>query len=509
MKQKKIVLVILLISSVLAAGIGINRIWQTSFREEKRPMMAEQSEESSKEKESQEKQDRQEDIPSNQSQGGAKVNALRAEMGMDIEKDYQITEKMEGDRENYILLLQEGKEYYLRRPAARAEDNYLEYTGAFRFETPNYWIWGSTDLDNRLEIFWEDSEYYVGEDGIVPCFLWAVEFNNMGANAFSDQWEEVCAHMKEVAHIVFGDRLGSIDFNKYTLEDGNDVYHLRCIFESEEGREWMVSAAYRFGEKNIIEFIGLNDSRDSLDIGNLILYTAATYEEYGGDREPEYEESIRYKGMQIWNYEKLHNPFVLAYEEANKEAWRQIETEAMLTQEDYSVEFTEPLLADLIREALQIEDRQIMASDLLGIDSIVLQEEISADRCIINEIELEVDYGSLSSGDKLIQDLAQFKNLHQLHLAIGDVSDYSPLRALTQLEVLEIQAGKTVTDISFIEQLPNLRTLTLEKSETQIFVDSLSDELWKRTCSEMEISTFLKEYEGERGLGFDRLEIPY
>ena len=150
-----------------------------------------------------------------------------------------------------------------------------------------------------------------------------------------------------------------------------------------------------------------------------------------------------------------------------------------------------------------------MTSDLLGIDSIVLQEEISADRCIINEIELEVDYGSLSSGDKLIQDLAQFKNLHQLHLAIGDVSDYSPLRALTQLEVLEIQAGKTVTDISFIEQLPNLRTLTLEKSETQIFVDSLSDELWKRTCSEMEISTFLKEYEGERGLGFDRLEIPY
>lgn len=63
-------------------------------------------------------------------------------------------------------------------------------------------------------------------------------------------------------------------------------------------------------------------------------------------------------------------------------------------------------------------------------------------------------------------------------------------------------------DISFIEQLTDLYTLTLEKSETQIFVDSLSDELWKRTCSELGISTFFKEYEGEPGLGFDQVEIP-
>ena len=46
-----------------------------------------------------------------------------------------------------------------------------------------------------------------------------------------------------------------------------------------------------------MEFIGLNYAEDTLDMGNVALYTAATYEEYGGERYRPYEGAGRYKGM--------------------------------------------------------------------------------------------------------------------------------------------------------------------------------------------------------------------
>ena len=433
-------------------------------------------------------------------------DVLRQRAGMDLEGDYRITETMEGSEEDYIRLSAEGNTYYIRRPAARTEEDYIQSEGAFWFEIPHDWVWGTCELDERLEELWESLGGWNEEGDYVPCLLWGVEDNDMGANVFSHAWEETCGHMKETAETVFGDRLLDIRSEKYTLEDGNDVYGIRCTFDSGEGKTWMVSAAYRFGEKYMMEFIGLNYAEDTLDMGNVALYTAATYEEYGGERYRPYEGAGRYKGMDIWNYKRLHNPFVLAYEKANREVWRQ--APAQQTEEDSAIEWEETLLEELVREALQIGEREISSSDLLLIDTLVLMEEIGTDWCIINETEIETDFSALGTGDGLVRDLKNFKNLQVLKLQIGSISDYSPLGELGSLEELDIRAGRTVKDISFLEKLPGLLRLTMKKAPVQIFVDSLSAELWKRTCREQGISTFAKEYDGEPGLAFDQVEVP-
>ena len=48
----------------------------------------------------------------------------------------------------------------------------------------------------------------------------------------------------------------------------------------------------------------------------------------------------------------------------------------------------------------------------------------------------------------------------------------------------------------------------LEKGAEQKFVDSLDDKVWERTCREEGLTTFRKEYDGEPGLAFDKVEIP-
>lgn len=215
----------------------------------------------------------------------------------------------------YIVLASEEGICYLQRPANRTDKSYLESEGAFRFEIPEGWIWGYCDLDARLDSFWE------GED--IPCLIWAIEDNDMGENAFSEDWEGVCASIRNTAETVFGENMAEFTAGKYSLEDGGDVYNFRCAFYDERGYFWVTSAAYRFGEKYMLEFIGIKKGEGDANLENLALYTAATYEEYEGDRYREYEGEGSYKGMDIWDYKKFHNPFVIAYAQANGKDWIQ------------------------------------------------------------------------------------------------------------------------------------------------------------------------------------------
>lgn len=226
---------------------------------------------------------------------------------------YQIVSAQDGDSE-YIALASEEGTCYIQRPANRTENSYLESEGAFRFEIPVNWIWGYCELDERLDSFWEDED--------VPCLLWGIEDNDMGENAFSGDWEGVCASLKRTAETVFGENLSEFTAEKYTLEEGQDVYNFRCAFYDERGYFWVVNAAYRFGVKYMLEFIGIKEGEGDANLENMALYTAATYEEYEGDRYREYEGEGSYKGMDIWDYKKLHNPFVLAYEQANGKEWK-------------------------------------------------------------------------------------------------------------------------------------------------------------------------------------------
>lgn len=235
----------------------------------------------------------------------------REEIGDRGEDAYRIAEE-QGEGEYIVLTSDEGIRY-LQRPANRTDKSYLESEGAFRFEIPEGWIWGYCDLDARLDSFWEDED--------VPCLIWAIEDNDMGENAFSEDWEGVCAAIRDTAETVFGENMTEFTADRYTLEDGGDVYNFRCVFYDERGYLWVMSAAYRFGEKYMLEFIGIKKGEGDANLENLALYTAATYEEYEGDRYREYEGEGSYKGMDIWEYKKFHNPFVIAYAQANGKDW--------------------------------------------------------------------------------------------------------------------------------------------------------------------------------------------
>lgn len=119
-----------------------------------------------------------------------------------------------------------------------------------------------------------------------------------------------------------------------------------------------------------------------------------------------------------------------------------------------------------------------------------------------------MDWKDIPDGDALLKDVANCGSLYSLRVQIGDISDYSPLGNLTVLEELEIQAGRTVEDIGFLDNFPYLRKCVLEKAPQQKFVDSLDDKVWERTCREEGLTTFRKEYDGEPGLAFDKVEIP-
>ena len=228
------------------------------------------------------------------------------------ENAYQIVSTQDGEGE-YIALASEDGTCFMRRPSNRTKSSYLESEGAFRFEIPVDWIWGYCELDERLDSFWEEED--------VPCLIWGIEDNDMGEDAFSDDWEGVCASVRKTAETVFGKKLSEFAAKKYTLEEGQDVYNFRCAFYDERGYFWVTNAAYRFGEKYMLEFIGIKKGEGDANLENMALYTAATYEEYGGERYLEYEGEGSYKGMGIWDYKKLHNPFVLAYEQANGKEW--------------------------------------------------------------------------------------------------------------------------------------------------------------------------------------------
>ncbi|MDE7427920.1 MAG: hypothetical protein K2N00_01385, partial [Lachnospiraceae bacterium] len=106
-----------------------------------------------------------------------------------------------------------------------------------------------------------------------------------------------------------------------------------------------------------------------------------------------------------------------------------------------------------------------------------------------------------------LQDLVHLKNLAALYLEIGDISDFSPIGELENLEVLSIKAGRAVKDVSFLNRLENLQVLELQKAPQQICIDSWADDLWERTCREMEFTTFSREYDGEKGTAFDGLDL--
>lgn len=374
------------------------------------------------------------------------------------------------------------REVYLQVPfLQKRKKYYLEDAGAFRFETPERWAMGTCSLDARLSTF-------MGEDRR-GRILWGVEDNLLGENAWSGDWDQVCASMEKTAQTVFGERLEELSFEKYRLRDDNEVYFMCCSFTDEGGERRKVSAAYRFGAKNLMEFIGIQTQGFLPDIGRLTLYTAATYEEYEEERHIGFgENTSQYRGMEVWEYPMLHNPFVLAWEQANGKDWR-IKKEPEALEADAVVEWKEPVLLAVVREALQIEG-DVFLSDLMQVETLEVVESAGYDFCSINGVRYETDFGQIGSGDALVEDIACFGGLYALRIQIGDITDLSPLENLTVLEELEVQTGPGAKALKLPGRLGSLSKCTVEKAPLQEYVDLLDGALWERTCREQGITTF-------------------
>ncbi len=372
--------------------------------------------------------------------------------------------------------------YYLQIPfLQKGKGYYLEDEGAFRFQTPERWALGTCSMDARLSTFFGENRR--------GRILWGVEDNTLGENAWSGEWDEVCANMEKAAQAVFGEGLEELSFEKYRLQDGNEVYYVCCSFSDERGEGRKVSAAYRFGEKNLMEFIGIGTQDFSPDIGRLTLYTAATYEEYREERHVGFgEKESQYRGMEVWEYPMLHNPFVLAWENANGKDWR-LKKEPEVLQEDAVVAWKEPVLLAVVRKALQIQG-DIFLSDLRRIETLEVVESAGYDFCSINGVRYETDFRAIGSGDALVEDISRFGGLYALRIQIGDITDLSPLENLTVLDELEILTGPQARTLKLPGRLDGLPKCTVEKAPLQEYVDSLDDALWERTCREQGITTF-------------------
>lgn len=373
------------------------------------------------------------------------------------------------------------REYYIQKPwIQRRKGYYLEDAGAFRFQTPECWAMGTCSLDVCLSTFSS-----ADRPGRV---LWGIKDNEMGEDAWAESWEDVCADMTQTARTVFGEDLTELSFEKYQVESGNEVYAMRCIFTDENGRRRIVSAAYRFGEKNLMEFIGLAPEDFSPDIGRLTLYTAATYEEYEEERHMGFgEENGEYRGMEVWEYPSLHNPFVLAWEYTNGSAWHLKRKPETI--EDYVIDWKEPVLPAVLKEALQLEN-PVRYSDLLQVETLEVVESAGYDFCSINGVLYETDWEA--GGDALVEDISNFGGLYALRIQIGDITEVSPLEKLTVLEELEILTGSQAQEIRIPPKLHSLKKCVLERAPLQEYVDSLDDSLWERTCREQKIVTFQK-----------------
>lgn len=378
------------------------------------------------------------------------------------------------------------QEYYLQKPwMQRGKGYYMEDAGAFRFQTPERWALGTSSLDARLSTF-------AGTD-LTARVLWGVEDNEMGEDAWSDCWEEVCENMRQTAKTVFGEDLEALSFEKYQVESGNEVYAVRCIFTDKNKERQMVSAAYRFGEKNLMEFIGLAPEDFAPDMGRLTLYTAATYEEYEEARHMGFgEKSEEYRGMEVWEYPSLHNPFVLAWEAANRSVWRlKREPEPVA---DGVIDWKEPVLLAVVREALQLEG-DIRRSDLLQIETLEVVESAGYDFCSVNGVLYETDWKNIGSGDALLEDISNFGGLYTLRMQIGDLTDLHALEKLTILEELEILTGPQAEELELPPKLRSLKKCVLERAPLQDYVDALDADIWERTCREQKITTFRKTEE--------------
>ncbi|HOG01773.1 MAG TPA: hypothetical protein PKW29_11775 [Clostridia bacterium] len=117
------------------------------------------------------------------------------------------------------------------------------------------------------------------------------------------------------------------------------------------------------------------------------------------------------------------------------------------------VEFTDPLLEELVRKAMNKPDGDIAIAEAEA----------------VTELELGIDWQQEPAPNSQIKDISgleNFKNLENLNLHFHAIEDISPLSGLTKLRSLSL-GGNPVADIAPLSNLTGLGSLTLFNCQAQ------------------------------------------
>lgn len=361
----------------------------------------------------------------------------------------------------------------------------LQY-GVFQFDFPKDWAFGTTGLDAELGALYPR--------GVNTEVTFNVSINNFGRNGFSTDFEAFCESLNHRKEEVLGEKAGSLQFETYTLENGDALYFYFFELEDKDGKLWTEAVGYRLCENLKAEFIGIGPKDEAYPIENLVRYMTADFKENASEGIDE-DFSIwsgagaSYMGEDSWDYKGFHNAFAVGYKAVTGKAWKSSAEQAALHHiseaEDYVVSWEEPILECGVRRFLEKGEKELVyASELEEITVLGLIEWYPDDMLYVNDESYSCSFEKIwqnfedsslpdDFGRAVIQDMRHFVNLETVLLQISDLESYSGLGELTGLKRLvlsrDIEDRETqVKDISFLGNLKELEELRLEKAFEEI-----------------------------------------
>ena len=132
---------------------------------------------------------------------------------------------------------------------------------------------------------------------------------------------------------------------------------------------------------------------------------------------------------------------------------------------DYAIEWADPQLEHVVREALGKPEGDIMASEM----DIITRIHIGFDDSRLHFVDAQggtlFTYpGEVSDLTAIPADFRHFRKLKQLMIAFSKIKDISALSALTDLEYINL-SNNSISDISPLRNLINLKELHLANNK--------------------------------------------
>lgn len=361
------------------------------------------------------------------------------------------------ERDDYCVLTDSQGELYIpkgsatRNHVADGRSVYIAYPEIVTFQTTE-----SNDIDLAPSV-----------ESIIEVYSHPV-VNKMGENALTYDWENFVREVTRCSELCDG-RVYNLNFERYHVEGGSDLYGYTFEFDAYD-RLYEIAVFIRLEKVNMLETIGVRLKVDNDVLKDVTRYIGASFVDYGGELHSGYRQMKDNVGADEWDYPELHNMFSWAMEEECIYAGRpdpDFPDDCPVTFEEPRIERA---VRDALAELWQLDDeersafenRPLMRSDLAVItrlECIRTLDVPSVLRIRFNGSEQEI---ALADKEHIsYKDLGNLSGLKVLETRALDMTDYSFVGRLTSLRELTICAWHHVDDVDFLENLGALRSLML------------------------------------------------